>query len=474
MSDSSNWDSIQAIASMVRSGEITAVANVEKSLKLIDAAADHNAVLWKTKTRALERAKQIDDLVKSGKDAGRLAGVPFIAKDNYLTFDTETTAASNILSGFEAPYQATVIEKLEAEGAIMVAKANMDSFAHGASNENSDFGPVKNAHDKTRVSGGSSGGSATAVALGLAPFALGSDTGGSIRQPASFNGVVGFKPTYGTVSRYGVVAMISSTDCMGPITTTTADSALIYDIIAGQDSMDSTTIDRSEKDYTKLADSKKLKIGLIKEHMADGVDDEVKSAVNDMADKLKAVGHEVGEVSMPELDLGLACYYIIMPAEVTSNLARYDGIRFGLSERGGDLQEVYTKSRSKGFSSEVKRRVMIGNYVLSSGYYDAYYKKAQKVRTLIIDSFKKSFQDYDILIGPVSPDVAFKIGDKVDDPVAMYMEDLMTGGVSLAGLPAISVPIAKKGDLPIGLQVIGAMSDDKKVLETTKLIEGLV
>jgi len=467
------WGKIADLASAINAGETSAVANVKESLRLIDEAKEYNAVLHLTKTRALDRAKKIDELVKSSKSAGRLAGVPFIAKDNYLTFDTETTAASNILAGFKAPYQATVIEKLEAEGAIMVAKANLDSFAHGGSTENSDFDPTKNAVDPARVPGGSSGGSATAVALGLAPFALGSDTGGSIRQPASFSGIVGLKPSYGSVSRYGVVAMASSTDCMGPMTANTEDAALIYDVIAGQDTKDSTTTPRKDNNYTKLSDSK-LKIGVIKEHMSDGINKEVRSSISEAVDKLKTDGHEVTEISIPELEYSLACYYIIIPAEISSNLARYDGIRFGFSNRKDqDLEGLFNTTRAIGFNSENKRRIMIGNYVLSSGYYDAYYKRAQKVRTLLIKGFEKALEQVDVLVGPVTPNTAFKIGEKFNDPVAMYLEDLLTVGVSLAGLPAISVPVSSAEGLPVGMQITGKYLDDKTVLSAAKTVQDL-
>lgn len=468
-----SWQNISRIAELVNSGEASATDNVQKALNLIKESKNHNAILADATERALNRAKEIDAQVAKGENAGCLAGVPFIAKDNYLTFGVDTTAASNILQGFDAPYQATVIEKLENQGAIMVAKANLDSFAHGGSTENSDFGPTMNPHDITRVPGGSSGGSAAAVALSLTPFALGSDTGGSIRQPANFTGTIGFKPTYGSVSRYGVVSMISSTDCMGPIANSTEDIALVYDVIAGIDSKDSTSIKRSSEDFTGLDEHKSLKIGLVKEHLGEGLDSGVKESVLDAVDQLKSFGHIVEEVSIAELELALACYYIIMPAEVSSNLAKFDGIRFGLSKReDGDLNEVFSNSRKLGFNAENKRRILIGNYVLSSGYYDAYYKKAQAVRTLLIRGFDRVFKKYDLLVGPVSPGVAFKLGENTTDPLKMYLEDVMTVPASLAGLPAISVPIKKAHNLPVGLQITGQRTSDKLVLELAKQLEG--
>ncbi|MDX1765640.1 MAG: Asp-tRNA(Asn)/Glu-tRNA(Gln) amidotransferase subunit GatA [Candidatus Saccharimonadales bacterium] len=464
------WDSLSKIAKKVRTGELKAVDLVNKSLSLIDDASRFNAVIQKVEKRSLERAREIDS---KPSDAGRLAGVPFIVKDNYLTYDSETTAASNILEGFKAPYQSTVVEKLEAEGAIVVAKANLDSFAHGASTENSDFGPTKNPHDETRVPGGSSGGSAAAVALGLAPFAMGSDTGGSIRLPASFTGTVGLKPTYGVASRFGVVAMASSTDVMGPITRTSEDAALVLDIIAGKDEKDSTTIGRPDGDLNDLKlDISKLKAGIVKEHYGEGVQPGVRERTMQAIDKLKHAGASVEEISLPTLDLALAVYYIVMPAEVSSNLGRYDGIRYGFSHSDAkDLGQTYGLSRSGGFNSEVKRRVMIGTYVLSSGYYDAYYNQAQAVRTKIIDEFSEAFKKFDVLLGPVSPTTAFKLGENVDDPLQMYLVDIMTVGPNIAGLPAISTPVGLADGLPVGLHIMAAQRQDRLVLALSKYLE---
>jgi aspartyl-tRNA(Asn)/glutamyl-tRNA(Gln) amidotransferase subunit A len=461
------WDSVEKIAAAVNSGAVSASSNVEKSLELIANNSEYNAIISTIEARALERAANIDNVVASGGSAGRLAGVPFIAKDNFLVFGAETTAASNILKGFNAPYQSTVIDKLEAEGAICVAKANLDAFAHGGSTENSDYFTTQNPHDITRVSGGSSGGSAAAVFLELAPFALGSDTGGSIRQPASFTGVVGFKPSYGAVSRSGVVAMASSTDCIGPLVKTVEDAEYIFDIIKGVDPLDSTTI--------ALGNNQKAigkKIGIIKEFMGDSVQPEIREMVLEQAKDLRAKGYTVDEVSLPTLEASLAVYYVVVPAEISSNLSRYDGQRFGYSHPdSANLNDKYLYSRSVGFGREAKRRIMIGTHVLSSGYYDDYYKKAQTVRTKLINEFASIFVEYDYLIGPVAPTTAFKIGQMNDDPMQMYLADVMTVGVSLAGLPAISLPVAKDNSgLPIGLQVIACMRNDQSLLDFAKEI----
>lgn len=429
----------------------------------------NHALLELIEERALVRATEIDEKLASGEDVGSLAGVPFIAKDNMLTFGSKTTAAAKLLANFEAPFQAEAIERLEAQGAICIAKANLDAFAHGGSTENSAFGPTTNPHDAGRVAGGSSGGSAAAVALGITPFALGTDTGGSIREPASFCGVVGMKPTYGAVSRYGVVAMASSTDVIGPLTHTAEDAQLVLEIIAGKDSKDSTTIDSP---FNNPAQKHGKKIGVIKEWLGDGVQDEVKDAVNDTLNLLRSEGYEIEEVTLPSLHYSLAVYYIIVPAEVASNLARYDGIRYGVRpDNTPTLDSVYEETRSAGFMPENKRRILIGNYVLSSGYYDAYFQKAAKVRTLLINEFNDALSKYDFLVGPTVPSVAFELGQNTHDPLSMYLADQMTVSASLAGLPAISVP-AKTSGLPVGFQIIGRRSDDAAVLGLAAEIEG--
>jgi len=440
---------------------------VENTLKLAKDNDSYHALLNLTEERALKLADEVD----AGKITGKLAGVPFVVKDNFLAFGAPTTAASKMLENFDAPLQATAVEKLEAEGAICIGKANLDAFAHGGSTENSAFGPTKNAYDTTRVAGGSSGGSAVITALNVVPFALGSDTGGSIRQPASFNGVVGIKPTYGTVSRFGVVAMASSTDCIGLFATNAADTELVLSIMAGKDERDMTTL----PNFFEIKPQAKpnQKIGVIKEFMAEGVNEEVKAAVNDYIEKLKANGHTVEEVSLPMTEYALAIYYILVPAELSSNLARYDGIRYGHRAEGiKTLAELYGKTRDEGFVTENKRRIMIGSYVLSSGYFDAYYLQAQKVRTLLINQFNKLFEQYDMLIGPVSPTTAFKIGENINDPVKMYLMDIMTVPVSLAGLPAISVPCGKdKSGLTIGVQLMGPRCSDADLLALAREME---
>jgi aspartyl-tRNA(Asn)/glutamyl-tRNA(Gln) amidotransferase subunit A len=440
--------------------------NVLEAIKRANDNSEYHALLSFTEERALQRA----DAVDRGEIKGRLVGVPFVVKDNFLAFGAPTTAASRMLEGFKAPLQATAVEKLEAEGAICIGKANLDAFAHGGSTENSAFGPTLNAFDKTKVAGGSSGGSAVVTALDIVPFALGSDTGGSIRQPASFNGVVGVKPTYGTVSRYGVVAMASSTDVIGVFTTDVADAELIMDIMAGKDVKDMTTL----PDFFKPTAVKTgLKIGLIKETMTDDVDPEVKQVTLDYVERLKAAGHRVDEVTMPISKYALAMYYIIVPAEVSSNLARYDGIRYGYRADGtASLAELYGKSRDEGFVTENKRRIMIGSYVLSSGFFDAYYLQAQKARTLLVNEFNKLFEDYDVLLGPTTPTPAFGLGENTGDPIKMYLADIMTVPASLAGLPAISVPAGKSSNgLPIGVQLVGPRRSDADLLALAKSVE---
>jgi aspartyl-tRNA(Asn)/glutamyl-tRNA(Gln) amidotransferase subunit A len=440
--------------------------NVLEAIKRANDNSEYHALLSFTEERALQRA----DAVDRGEIKGRLVGVPFVVKDNFLAFGAPTTAASRMLEGFKAPLQATAVEKLEAEGAICIGKANLDAFAHGGSTENSAFGPTLNAFDKTKVAGGSSGGSAVVTALDIVPFALGSDTGGSIRQPASFNGVVGVKPTYGTVSRYGVVAMASSTDVIGVFTTDVADAELIMDIMAGKDVKDMTTL----PDFFKPTAVKTgLKIGLIKETMTDDVDPEVKQVTLDYVERLKAAGHRVDEVTMPISKYALAMYYIIVPAEVSSNLARYDGIRYGYRADGtASLAELYGKSRDEGFVTENKRRIMIGSYVLSSGFFDAYYLQAQKARTLLVNEFNKLFEDYDVLLGPTTPTPAFGLGENTGDPIKMYLADIMTVPASLAGLPAISVPAGKSSNgLPIGVQLVGPRRSDADLLALARSME---
>ena len=450
-----------------------AVDLVRAALERAKECEEYHAFISMNEARAIERAREIDAKIEKGENVGRLAGVPFALKDNYLSPEGDTTAAAKMLEDFASPITATAVKKLEDEGAIMIGRANLDAYAHGGSTENSYFGPTSNAYDKSRVAGGSSGGSAVAVALDIVPFALGSDTGGSIRQPASFNGVYGIKPTYGTVSRYGVVAMASSTDTMGCFAKNAADADLVMKIISGKDAKDSTTLnDFWTKDLADARPAKK-KIGLISDFMGEGVDTDVKKTVNDYAAKLKKAGYEVKELSMPILKYALAIYYIVQPAEVASNLSRYDGIRYG--HRSNDvksLDDVYSKSRDEGFMPENKRRILIGNFVLSSGFFDAYYLKAQKARTLLINAYNDAFKEFDALLCPVSPRPAFKLGENTSDPLQMYLEDVMTVPPSMAGLPAISVPAGKnKEGLPIGVQLVGPRQSDQILLNIASELE---
>lgn len=472
----SSWLPIAEIAAKVQAGELKAKDLVEQSLHAIAANESYNAIITTTKERAQKRAAEIDIRVSNGENIGRLAGVPFIAKDNFLVFGAETTAASNILKGFTAPYQATVIERLEAEGAICVAKANLDAFAHGSSTENSDFFTTKNPHDQTRVPGGSSGGSAAAVMLDMAPFALGTDTGGSIRLPASFTGSVGYKPTYGLVSRSGVVAMASSTDVVGTITKTVIDAALVLDVIAGVDGLDSTTIVRDQNSYVSVPQGiEGKKIGVIREYMSDSLDSDIKAQIQKTIDACTAAGAIIEEVSLPSLPLALAVYYIICPAEVSSNLSRYDGQRFGYSSANAkSIEQSYIAAREQGFGKEAKRRIMIGTYVLSSGYYDAYYKQAQTVRTKLVNEFTNALNKVDFLVGPTAPEIAFKIGANTDDPLKMYLTDIMTVAVNLVGVPAISIPSGTVNDMPVGVQLIAPQKCDRELLAFAASVEALL
>jgi len=463
--------SIRNLVTQINAGQTTARALVEDALKKAKNAEEYHALLSLTEERALARADEIDARIKAGEQVGVLAGVPFVVKDNFLAFGAPTTAASKMLENFEAPVQATVVEKLEQAGAICIGKSNLDAFAHGGSTENSAFGVTHNAIDQAKVAGGSSGGSAVVTALDIVPFALGSDTGGSIRQPASFNGVFGMKPTYGMSSRYGVVAMASSTDVMGCFAKSADDIALIESVMAGQDAKDMTTL----PDYfTPLAKAPAgLKIGLVKEAMTDDVDPEVRKATEQYAEKLRAAGHMVDEVSLPSVKHSLAIYYIVVPAEVSSNLARYDGVRFGRRAEGVQtLGELYGRSRDEGFVTENKRRIMIGSYVLSSGFFDAYYQQAQKARTVLINEFNSLFSQYDLLLMPTAPTPAFGIGENTEDPVKMYLSDVMTVPMSLAGLPAISAPAGvSESGLPIGVQLVGPMKADALVIATAGQME---
>lgn len=469
-----DWPSIPELVRQIASGKQSVEVLVQLCLERIKATEEFHAVL-EINSKALDRAREIDADIKSGKTKGKLLGVPFLAKDNFLTLGTHTTAASKILAPFEPPYQATAIEKLEAEGAIMLAKTNLDAFAHGSSTENSDFGPTKNPFDKSRVAGGSSGGSAAGVALGQAAFALGTDTGGSVRLPASFCGIVGLKPTYGLVSRYGVIAMASSTDVIGPLTRSAADAAYVLDVLAGKDPFDGTTIGRDAASYTKLDNNLKGKtVAVIKEHLAEGVDRRIVERIEAIAKRLSRAGVKITEVSVPVDELALAVYYVIVPAEVSSNLARYDGVKFGYYHASAKtVEELNEQTRAEGFGDEAKRRILTGTFVLSSGYYDAYYKQAQTVRTKLINEYKSAFKKADILLGPTAPTLPFKLGEK-QDPLSMYLNDVLTVATDLVGNCAISVPVGNIDGLPVGLQLMADQGEERKLLGFAKGVEELV
>lgn len=446
---------------------VTATRLVTDALEKAKHFEDYHIFTFLNEEGALKKAAEIDEKIARGEDAGKLAGVTFALKDNFLSPEGETTACAHILEGFTSPITATAVEKLEKEGAIMIGRANMDAFAHGSSTESSYFGPTLNSHDKERVAGGSSGGSAVAVALDIVDFATGTDTGGSIRQPASFNGVYGLKPTYGTISRYGVVAMASSTDCIGFFTKTPEDMDLLVSIASGQDSKDLTTL----PDYYNTTEAKTVKrIGIIKDFDNDSVDAEIRQALKTKCEDLKSNGYEIVELEMPALKYALAAYYIIVPAEIASNLSRHDGVRYGFrSEESKGLDELYKNTRGEGFMPENKRRIMIGNFVLSSGFYDAYFLKAAKARTLIVEEYAKAFEKCDVILTPVAPNPAFKLGEKVNDPVSMYLEDVMSVPLNLAGVPGLTIPAGKtKTGLPLGLQLVGPRRSDKTLIEFSK------
>lgn len=428
-----------------------------------------SAFLTITEDSALLEAKKIDDLISAGKNISILAGIPLAVKDNILVEGVKATCASRILENYIAPYDATCIKKLKKLGAIILGKTNLDEFAMGSSTEHSGFSPTKNPHDLTRVPGGSSGGSAAAVAADLCCYALGSDTGGSIRQPASFCGVVGLKPTYGAVSRYGLIAFASSLDQIGPIAKTAEDAQIVLQAISGKDPLDSTSVEQETRNKKQETNIEELRIGIPKEYFVEGIDKEVEKIIKQAIKKIEEMGAKIEEISLPHTKYALAIYYLIMPSEASANLARYDGIKYGLSKSNKDLLGVYLKSRAEGFGDEVKRRIMLGTYALSAGYYDAYYLKAQKVRTLIKDDFDKAFKKVDAIFTPTSPSPAFKLGEKIDDPLLMYLSDIFTASVNLVGLPAISVPVGSVGKLPVGLQIIGKPFEENKILEISKI-----
>ena len=424
---------------------------------------------------AISKSQEIEEMVKNGEINSRFAGIPIGIKDNMCTKGVKTTCSSKMLENFIAPYDATVIEKLNNEGIISLGKLNMDEFAMGASTEYSAFKKTKNPWNLNTVPGGSSGGSAAAVAANLVPWALGSDTGGSIRQPSAFCGVVGLKPTYGLVSRYGLVAFASSLDQIGPITKDVQDAALLLNLIAGHDEKDTTSINNEKVDYTKCLknDVKGLKIGVPKEFFGEGINEEVKQSLEKAIQTYRDLGAEIEEFSLDVAQYSLATYYIVACAEASSNLGRFDGIRYGYrTKEFKNLKELYKKSRSEGFGPEVKRRIILGTYVLSSGYYDAYYKKAQQVRTLVMNEFNKAFEKYDVILTPTSPTVAFDIGSRLENPLEMYLADICTVSVNIAGLPGISIPVGvDKEGMPIGMQLIGNRFQEETILNAAYTLE---
>ena len=443
--------------------------------RINDKEKDVKAFVTTLCDEALKEAKEIDEKRKNGEKLSSLAGIPIGIKDNMCTKGVKTTCSSRMLENFVAPYNATVVEKLNEENLIDLGKLNMDEFAMGASTEYSYFKKTCNPWNLKTVPGGSSGGSAAAVAANLVPWALGSDTGGSIRQPSSFCGVVGLKPTYGLVSRYGLVAFASSLDQIGPITKDVRDSAMLLNIIAGHDERDTTSYNMPKKDYTKALNGnvKGLKIGIPKEYFGEGINEEVKAKLEEAIETYKKLGAEVQEFSLDIAQYALATYYIIACAEASSNLGRFDGIRYGYrTENYTNLKELYKNSRSEGFGPEVKRRIILGTYVLSSGYYDAYYKKAQQVRTLVKKEFDKAFEKYDVLLTPTSPTVAFEMGTRSENPLEMYLADICTVSVNIAGLPGISIPCGVNGDnMPIGMQLIGNKFEEEKILNAAYTFE---
>jgi aspartyl-tRNA(Asn)/glutamyl-tRNA(Gln) amidotransferase subunit A len=465
---------IMELRGLLKNGKIS---SVELTRFYLDRVKKHDqavqAYLRLTEEAAMEMAREADRRIKEGEE-GPLLGIPFGIKDIFCAKGLETTCGSQILKGFVAPYDGTVIKKLKERHYVHLGRVNMDEFAMGSSTENSSYQTTRNPWDLERIPGGSSGGSAAAVAAGLCVASLGTDTGGSIRQPASLCGVVGMKPTYGRVSRYGLVAFASSLDQIGPLARNVTDCAVVLEAIAGYDPMDSTSIPQPVPDYTQYLgkEIKGMKIGIPKEYMIEGIEPDVKQAVAESLSCLEGLGATLVDISLPHTEYAVATYYIICTAEASSNLARYDGVKYGMRVEGKDIIDMYKKTRMKGFGKEVKRRIILGTYVLSSGYYDAYYGKAGKVRTLIRKDFEDAFAQCDIIATPVSPTTAFKIGEKVEDPLQMYLSDIFTIPVNLAGLPGMSVPCGlDRAGLPVGLQIIGKPLDEGRMLQTAFALE---
>ncbi len=467
---------VHELVEKLKNKELTSTQIVESYVERINEKEPSvQAFVTTLKTEALEQAKKIDEERENGKAIGDYAGIPIGIKDNMCTKGVKTTCSSHMLENFISPYDATVVQKLNTENIINLGKLNMDEFAMGGSTEYSYFHKTYNPWNLNKVPGGSSGGSAAAVAANMVPWALGSDTGGSIRQPSSFCGVVGLKPTYGLVSRYGLVAFASSLDQIGPITKDVEDAAILLNLISGHDEKDTTSTVQEKKDYTASLknDIKGKKIGVPKEFFGDGINPEVKEKLQEAIETYKKLGADVEEFSLDIAKYALATYYIIACAEASSNLGRFDGIRYGYrTPKYSDLKELFKKSRSEGFGAEVKRRIILGTYVLSSGYYDAYYKKAQQVRTLVMNEFKKGFERYDVILTPTSPTVAFNIGEKSNNPLEMYLADICTVSVNIAGLPGISIPcgVDKEG-MPIGMQLIGDKFQEENLLNIAYAFE---
>jgi len=464
------------LAADVRAARRRAVDVAQEHLAVVAARDDElHACNLVMREEALDAARAVDEAVARGDDPGPLAGVPIALKDNLCTRGVPTTCSSRILEGWRPPYTATVVERVLAAGAVPIAKTNLDEFAMGSSTENSAFGPTRNPRDPSRVPGGSSGGSAAAVAAGYAPLALGSDTGGSIRQPAALCGVVGVKPTYGLVSRYGLIAFASSLDQVGPFADTVTDAALLLDVIAGHDPRDSTSIPDAVAPLVPVVDRgvEGLRVGIVTELTdVDGISAEVRTAVERAAHTLEQAGASVDRVSVPSTQYGLSAYYLIAPAEASSNLARYDGVRYGLRVDGEDVAAMNAATRDAGFGAEVKRRIMLGTYALSAGYYDAYYGQAQRVRTLIVRDFARAYEHFDVLLSPTSPTVAFELGAKTADPLAMYLSDVCTIPTNLAGHAAMSVPFgAGEGGLPIGVQVLAPALGEEPMFRAARVLE---
>jgi aspartyl-tRNA(Asn)/glutamyl-tRNA(Gln) amidotransferase subunit A len=466
--------SIKQINKGLREKEFSAVELADFFLKQIKEKDQKiSAFVSILEDNAKKSAQEVDKIISEGKEISSMAGVPMAIKDNIMIRGERCSCSSKILENYKASYNATCIKKLKKSGAIFLGKTNLDEFAMGASTENSAFFKTKNPNDLERVPGGSSGGSAAAVAAKMCSGALGSDTGGSIRQPASFCGVVGLKPTYGAVSRYGLVAYASSFDQIGPIAKTAEDAEIIFDAISGIDEMDSTSVDA--KFQISNFNPKNLTVGIPKEYFAKGIDKKVEESVKNQIKKIEDAGTKIKEINLPHTEYALAIYYLIATSEASSNLARFDGIKYGFSagnQEAGNLMDVYLKSRGGGFGKEVKRRILLGTYALSSGYYDAYYLKAQKARTLLKDDFKKAFKSVDFILSPVSPMPPFKLGEKIDDPLQMYLADVYTVSANLVGIPALSLPIkGAKGELPVGLQIMGKPFSEKDIFALANFIE---